>query len=141
MLPVLCVVAIFLGALSAGAHGDVDARANEGRTMTFVITTEGYGQREAALRYKYRTEDRTAEGGEDYRDRTGMVTFVASSSMRGIPAVTLEDDIEEGKERFVLVLYDREVRNQFPGDNRWRSSSSGYPRATKRKYVGVSVDQ
>ena len=55
MLLVLCVVAIFLGALSAGAHGDVDARANEGRTMTFVITTEGYGQREAALRYKYRT--------------------------------------------------------------------------------------
>ena len=70
-----------------------------------------------------------------------MVTFVAPSSMRGIPVVTLEDDIEEGKERFVLVLYDREVRNEFPGDNRWRSSSSAYPRATKRKYPGVIVDQ
>ena len=109
--------------------------------MPFVLSTEGYGQREAALRYKCRTEDRTAEGGEDYRERTGMVIVVASSSMRGIPVVIFEDDIEEGKERFVLVLYDREVRNEFPGDNRWRSSSSpirGRPSASTWGSLSIS---
>ena len=138
----LFAAAAFLAAPSAGAQGTgVDARAEEGATVTFVISTSGYPQRQARLRYKYRTKDRSAEAGEDYKERTGTVTFVAGSSLRGIPVVTLADDIVEGNERFVFELYDRQVKNEFPGDTRWRSSSARYPRATKLKYIGKIIDK
>ncbi len=78
---VLRTLALALSVLAGGLlaapevyaqNTSVDASANEGRVVTFVITVTGFTTRDNAARYSYRTKDVTAEAGKDYNSRTAM---------------------------------------------------------------------
>ena len=60
-------------------------------------------------------------------------TFVAGSSLCGIPVVPCADDIDEGPDRFLFERYDRQVKNASFADTRRRRFSDVSPKARTLK--------
>ena len=139
------VLSVLAGGLLAAPEASaqtitVDAEAKEGEVMTFVITVRGFHTRDNGLRYSWRTRDVTATAGTDYEADSGTVSFVPSSSRRGINIKTIADGVAEGGERFELELYDRKVKGGLSGDTTWRTSSDAYPAADKLILTGRILD-
>ena len=115
------IVAIVLAAtgmgLASAAHA-ADTEASEGDTMEFTVKL-GAAPNGWAVRYKYRTKDRSAHAGDDYESTSGTVVFPSGVKEKTVSVNTIDDNDEEHDERFRLKLYDQEVNGLYTGVTGW----------------------
>lgn len=92
---------------SAGpALSAADARVVEGRDShaLFAITLDRRAARPVTV--SYATADRTARAGADYRPVGGALQFAAGETEKTVTVAVIDDAVDEGEERFVLLLSD-----------------------------------
>ena len=75
----------------------------EGGTARFDVTLAG-STTSRRVTVDYATRDGTATADEDYRATRGALTFVAGTTSKTVSVTLLDDDVDEGKERFTLEL-------------------------------------
>ena len=85
------------------AIADASAREDHG-TMSFEVTLGARNSEEVTVRY--RTEEGTAEGGEDYTSASGALTFAPGDLSRTIQVTLLDDSSDEETEGFQVTLSD-----------------------------------
>ena len=107
--------------LAPGAHA-ADAEVTEGDRIEFIIKL-GAAPNGWAMRYKYRTQDVTADAGDDYLAATGRVTFSSGETEKKVTVTTIDDDDDEFLETFKLKLYDQEVNGLYRGVTGWTDST------------------
>lgn len=123
LLPVLGLVlaAAALPVLPAGAGAGprvtaADLTVFEGVAAgraTVVLRLDSAAKRDVSV--SWRTVDGTAKAGEDYRRRSGEVTFEPGQRKRTVRVPLLDDDVAEETERFSVRL--RSARARVPGDD------------------------
>lgn len=74
----------------------------EGGTAQTAVVLSTRADREVTVMVA--TEDISAEASDDYTALTMTITFPAGTTRQVIPAVTRDDDIQEGDESFRLRL-------------------------------------
>ena len=81
-----------------------DARVREaaGATLDFAVTLSAPPA--GPVTVDYRTLDASAKAGEDYEARAGTLSFAAGETERTLRVTVLDDDVDEGDEKMVLVL-------------------------------------
>ena len=80
-----------------------DAEAEEGDgELEFTIRLSEAAEEEVTV--EYATVDLSAAAGEDYRPVTGKLAFSPGQTVKTIPVVILDDDIEEDQEQFGFRL-------------------------------------
>jgi len=80
--------------------GSSNAKAREGGTATFRLTRSG--RLDQPLSVTYRTVNRTAKGGKDFRKASGTATFPPGETVIKVKVRTKEDRATERTERFLL---------------------------------------
>ena len=82
-----------------------DAKAREGKDpgIDFAVTLKPRTATETVT-VDYETADGTATAGEDYEAVSGTLTFAAGETEKTVHVPVLDDDIDEGNEKFVLKL-------------------------------------
>jgi len=91
--------------------------AKEGETVVFTIKKPR--RTYAAVRYKFRTRNGTADA-EDYVSHAGVLTFNRFETSKEIRVRTLRDHRAEDTETFTLELHAPEV-NWTPEWNTWKT--------------------
>ena len=81
-----------------------DAHAKEGPKARLVFTVTLSEARERPVRVRYRTRDVTAKAGEDYRRKSGKMTFAPGETEKTVGVRVLDDAHDEGEETMELVL-------------------------------------
>ena len=82
-----------------------DGAAEEGEAVVFEVVLDGPSGRPDALFY-YRTSDVTADAGDDYVAASGKRVVIAPGQTLALVSIdTLEDDVVEGDEHFLLHAY------------------------------------
>ena len=92
---------------SAGpALSAADARVVEGRDShaRFAITLDRTA--EGPVKVSYATANRTARAGADYHPVSGALHFAAGETEKTVAVAVIDDAVDEGEERFVLLLSD-----------------------------------
>ncbi len=107
----LAVVMLVAGFVSPVAYA-VDTAVAEGGQMVFTVKL-GVAPNGWAVRYKYKTKDRSAISGQDYDNTTGTVTFNSGVREKKIYVDTIDDSAEETPEVFRLKLYDQKVNGLY----------------------------
>ena len=92
-----------------------DARVREaaGATLDFAVTLSGPAT--GPVTVDYRTLDASAKAGEDYEAREGTLTFGAGETDKTLRVTVLDDAVDEGDEKMVVVLQraDGAVRDDY----------------------------
>ena len=83
-----------------------DARVEEGRRakVSFAVTLSRASTRR--VRVRYATADGSARAGEDYREKSGRLTFQPGQTSKTVEVKVLDDAVDEGEETFTLTLSD-----------------------------------
>ena len=83
-----------------------DARVDEGRRakVSFAVTLSRASTRK--VRVRYATADGSARAGEDYREKSGRLTFQPGQTSKTVAVKVLDDAVDEGEETFTLTLSD-----------------------------------
>ena len=81
-----------------------DARVREaaGATLDFAVTLSAPPP--GPVTVDYRTLDASAKAGEDYEARAGTLSFAAGETAKTLRVTVLDDDVDEGDEKMVVVL-------------------------------------
>ena len=81
-----------------------DARVREaaGATLDFAVTLSAPAA--GPVTVGYRTMDASARAGEDYAPRAGTLRFAAGETAQTLRVKVLDDAVDEGDEKMVLVL-------------------------------------
>ena len=79
-----------------------DAAAVEGDAVEFTVTLTGTTNQDVTV--DFQTADGTARAGSDYDQRSGTLTFTPGDRTRTISVPTIEDDIREEDETFLVTL-------------------------------------
>ena len=81
-----------------------DARVREaaGATLDFAVTLSAAAP--GPVTVDYRTLDASAKAGEDYEARAGTLSFAAGETEKTLRVTVLDDAVDEGDERMVVVL-------------------------------------
>ena len=81
-----------------------DARVLEaaGATLDFAVTLSAPPP--GPVTVDYRTLDASATAGEDYEAAEGTLSFAAGETAKTLRVTVLDDDVDEGDEKMVLVL-------------------------------------
>ena len=100
-------------------------RAREGRDASVDFAVSLNRAAAHAVSVDYATADGTAAAGPDYTATSGTLTFAPGETEKTVAVALLDDAVDEGKERFTLVL---------------SNPRGAFLRAMHRKAVGVIVN-
>ena len=100
-------------------------RAREGRDASVDFAVSLNRAAAHAVSVDYATADGTARAGADYTHAEGTLTFAPGETEKTVAVALLDDAIDEGKEKFTLVL---------------SNPRGAFLRAMHRKTVGVIVN-
>ena len=81
-----------------------NARAKEGPGARLAFRVTLSGARSTPVRVRYETRDVTATAGEDYRRKSGKLTFAPGETEKTVRVRVFDDAHDEGKETMELVL-------------------------------------
>ena len=92
---------------------DAGVREAAGATLDFAVTLSGPAT--GPVTVDYRTLDASAKAGEDYEAREGTLTFGAGETDKTLRVTVLDDAVDEGDEKMVVVLQraDGAVRGDY----------------------------
>ena len=136
-------VAITAGAtLGSPAAWAADAEAREGAAMMFMIDTY-LAPSNWSYRWSYRTEGRSATGGQDFEPVSGQVTFGPGESRKSISVKTNTDCDQEGDEFLVLKFHDFQMNGYYSNVEGWMTPpiqlSQEFPNEFERQGKIVDV--
>ena len=99
-----------------------DIEVTEGQTATFTITLP-HGLH-LGIRYAYKTEDNTADAGDDYVATSGNVVWSTGTTVATVSVDTKSDDVSDDGETFKLKLSNLQTTD-IRGN--WTSSTTDIP--------------
>ena len=82
---------------------DTETEEEAGGTLDFVVTLSR--ALEETVTVEYRTQDGTAQAGEDYTLTSGTLTLAPGQLSKVVPVPILDDSIDEGSETMTLRLH------------------------------------
>ena len=105
-----------------------DIEVSEGDEATFEVTLPGAYN--GSLRWKYETEEGTADAGDDYIEASGYLVISAGDKTGSVQVKTVEDAVADDGETFKVRLSNFQTQG-FSRDNpsQWTSAFllSGVP--------------
>ena len=117
----LCISPVLMAGAGILEASAADAEAREGKTIVFKVKKPGvssHGQSNpfiSSIRYSVRTENGTANAGDDYEAVNRKVVFPAGTGgSQKIRVRTILDNIREGDgETFRIILSDPKVYDRY----------------------------
>ncbi len=95
--------------LASGAALGADAEGDEGDTIEFTVTLSNAPPSSCGIRYDFKTEDDSADAGDDYTAKDGTVTFSSGENQKMVEVESLTDTVSEDDETFNLKLGNRTI--------------------------------
>ena len=117
----LCISLVLMAGTGILEASAADAEAGEGDTVVFTVKKPGVGFHGrsrpfiSSIRYSLRTQDGTANAGDDYEAVNRKVVFPAGTGgSQKIRVRTILDNIREGDgETFRIILSDPKVYDRY----------------------------
>jgi hypothetical protein len=94
----------------------LDTEAFEGDSLVFIVRLDGELAECPTVTVEYATADVTAKAGEDYQAKAGELVFEAAGDQQ-VAVATVQDDIAEDNENFLLTLQQKPETCIEPGLN------------------------